>query len=349
MKDLAVRLAALDADAEAALRVIAYFDALTESRAGLQAIVRGAAVLADCPARLDDAPRRVHVRVTPSGIAAPTPTPPDARWMRTVVVSDGSATLCLERIGSPGPVEAMILERAAGAARAVLDRTRGRAPAPDPALLELLVDPEAPAGARQQAARTLNLTPAGRYHAVALPSGPAVLPLLAAADPLSRTAASSSAGAPVHPAAAGLPPGRAGIGPAVCPPDLPASYVAARVALRFAADGTAEDPGPTVVRHEELGGLALLAGLPDTADLPDLRALEHAVATAPWALATLHAFADAPSLRTAATALRLHHSTLQDRITQAEHLLGWPLRDPHGRLRLQLALALRRLRRHPAA
>ncbi|MFD0523540.1 helix-turn-helix domain-containing protein [Paractinoplanes durhamensis] len=64
-------------------------------------------------------------------------------------------------------------------------------------------------------------------------------------------------------------------------------------------------------------------------------------------LATLYAFADAPSLRAAATALRLHHSTLQDRITQAAHLLGWSITTPSGRLRLQVALALRRLRRHP--
>jgi DNA-binding PucR family transcriptional regulator len=52
------------------------------------------------------------------------------------------------------------------------------------------------------------------------------------------------------------------------------------------------------------------------------------------------------SLRAAATALRVHHSTLQDRISHAEPLLGWNVREPHGRLRLQLALALRRLHRH---
>ena len=52
------------------------------------------------------------------------------------------------------------------------------------------------------------------------------------------------------------------------------------------------------------------------------------------------------SLRAAATTLRVHHSTLQDRITHAEHLLGWNVREPGGRLRLQVALALRRLQRH---
>jgi hypothetical protein len=319
LKDLAVRLAALDADAGAALRVIAYFDSLTESRAGLQAIVRGAAVLAGCPARLDDERRRVHVRVDPAGVASPSSDPPDPAWMHTTV---GSATLALERTGVPGPVEAMVLERAAGAARAVLDRTRGRVPATDPALVELIVDASAPPDVRDKAVHTLNLPAAGPLRAVARPTGPALL--LAGAPP---------------------PPGRCGIGPPVPAADLPASYADAQVALRFAADGTPEDPGPAVVHHADLGALALLAQVPGSADVPDVRALDHAAAAAPWALATLHAVAEAASLRAAASALRLHHSTLQDRITQLEHQLGWPVRAPQGRLRLQLALALRRLGR----
>src|SRR5690349_5886825 len=142
MKDLAVRLEALDADAGAALRVIAYFDSLVESRAGLQPIVRGAAVLAGVPARLDDPERRVHVRVTPGGAGEPAAGPGSAAWPRTEVA--GRAVLALERAGEPGPVDAMILERAAVAARAVLDRTRGRAPAADPAWVEVVVDAAAP-------------------------------------------------------------------------------------------------------------------------------------------------------------------------------------------------------------
>lgn len=50
------------------------------------------------------------------------------------------------------------------------------------------------------------------------------------------------------------------------------------------------------------------------------------------------------SLR-AAAGVSVHHSTLQDRLTHAESLLGWPVRTPHGRLRLQLALAMRQLAR----
>jgi acetyl esterase/lipase len=274
--------------------------------------------------RIWQAGGRAELHVWPGGFHGFDGLAPTAQLSRDA----RDARVCLERSGEPGPVEAVILERAAGAARAVLDRTRGRVPAEDPALVELIVDASASADVRRQAATTLKLAPSNRFRVAAQPTGPLILPA-DATTPLGRAT-------------------RAGIGPAMLPPDLPASYAAARVALRFAADGTAEDPGPTVVRHEDLGALALLADLPDATDVPDLHALEHATASAPWALSTLHAFAEAPSLRATATALRLHHSTLQDRIAAAEHLLGFPVRTAQGRLRLQLALALRRLRRHPA-
>ena len=54
----------------------------------------------------------------------------------------------------------------------------------------------------------------------------------------------------------------------------------------------------------------------------------------------------ASALRAAATALRLHHSTLQERLTHTRRLLDWDIREPQGRLRLQVALALRRLHRN---
>jgi PucR-like helix-turn-helix protein len=319
MKDLAVRLAALDADAGAALRVIAYFDSLVEAHAGLQSIVRGAAVLADCPARLVDPQRRVRIRVSAAGVSAWPEGPPAQEWMCTPV---GSATLWLEREGPAGPVEAMILERAATAARAVLDRTRGRAPAQDPASAELLWDASAPPDVRRQAARRLGLPDSA--YVVALEAETRVL-----SGPLPAL------------------PGRAGVGPTTPILDLPTSWAAAKVALRFAAEGTDEDPGATIVHSEQLGGLALLAQVPTGPATPDLKALDHAASAAPWVLATLHAMAMSISLRAAATALRIHHSTLQDRITHAEHLLGWNVREPGGRLRLQIALALRRLHRHP--
>ncbi|WP_084011159.1 hypothetical protein [Pseudofrankia sp. DC12] len=53
MKGLLSRLSALDADAESAVRVIAYFDALVAARADAATLVRAAATLAECGAGLE--------------------------------------------------------------------------------------------------------------------------------------------------------------------------------------------------------------------------------------------------------------------------------------------------------
>ncbi|SEP52720.1 helix-turn-helix domain-containing protein [Amycolatopsis saalfeldensis] len=441
MRDLVSHLAALDPDAAATVKVIAYFDQLVEAGAGLEPIVRGAAVLAGCPARLADGEHHVRLRVEPDGRVAPAETDldPDPAWPNAPLRADGPPALWLERPGPGGVVDAMVLERAAAAARGVLDRTRGRPAHPDPATVEAVLDPTVDEKTRLRLARRLGLGETAR--AVARPGGPAELappgawpaslagnagsvaraaglpqPTVTrsaagsgstssaarAAGPsqstvagaaaaagwassaarkassapvagpsqstvagaaagsessaaptaspahaagLLRMTASSPAATPSHTAA--VP--RAGLGPVVAIRDLPASWDAARVALRFTAAGTEADPGPRVVDFADLGGLAVLADAvgPSTPPVADVEAVEKARAAAPWVLETLVAVAGAASLRAAAAALTLHHSTLQERLTHAEHLLGWPVRTPQGRLRLQLALALWRLHRNP--
>lgn len=362
MKELAGRLTALDPDAGAAVRVIGYFDRLAESRAGLEALVRGAAVLAGCAARLVDAERRVRVRVEADGTRRDSAAPPDPAWPAVALTPGGASALWLERTAGSAPsvVDAMILERAAGAVRVVLDRTRGRVPADDPESTETLLDATAPEAARLHAARRLGLDPADpatRARVVAAPDAP---PRVVAASRETtggsglrsvpdgdQQALSDGHGVqPPHPESE-LPAGRLGIGPAVRVLDLPRSWSAARTALRFTSDGTAQDPGRRIVRADELGGIALLADLvaPGAEPPSDVRDLEAAAANAPWLLATLNAVAHTTSLRAAATEINVHHSTLQDRLTHAESLLGWPVRTPQGRLRLQLALTMRHLAR----
>ncbi|MFE7899406.1 helix-turn-helix domain-containing protein [Streptomyces sp. NPDC057424] len=392
MKELAGRLTALDPDAGAAVRVIAYFDRLAESRAGVEALVRGAAVLAGCPARLVDPERRVHVRVEADGTRRDAGPPPDPAWPSAPLSPGGAGVLRLERAGAgpgavpaaptggetgplgaaPSVVDAVILERAAAALRAVLDRTRGRAPADDPALVETLLDATAPEQARVHAARRLGLDPAAPARAVAplneqprvisglLPPGglaraeaaPRLVHRSAAdtgqrGDPARSGAADPAAERAGSRSGTGPPAERLGVGPAVPVLDLPRSWAEARTALRFTAEGTPQDPGPRVVYADELGGIALLADLvaPGSEPPADVRALETAAATTPWLPATLHAVASTASLRAAAAGINVHHSTLQDRLAHAEHLLGWSLRTPQGRLRLHLALTMRRLAR----
>jgi hypothetical protein len=140
---LTYRLTARDPEAGSALQVIIHFDALLESRAGLQSIGRAAAHLAGVPARLTDPARRLTVRVVADGVAAPAGGEPDPEWPCATVTGDG-ATLWLERSGPAGTVGAVVLERAAGAARTVLARTRSRRPDDDPASIELLSTPPLP-------------------------------------------------------------------------------------------------------------------------------------------------------------------------------------------------------------
>ncbi|MEU0192163.1 hypothetical protein ABZ250_20160, partial [Streptomyces afghaniensis] len=104
MKELAGRLTALDPDAGAAVRVIAYFDRLAETRAGVEACVRGAAVLSGCPARLVDPARRVQVRVEPDGTRRDTDEPPDPTWPSARLSPHGTAALWLERGGAASGV-----------------------------------------------------------------------------------------------------------------------------------------------------------------------------------------------------------------------------------------------------
>ncbi|MFD4560882.1 helix-turn-helix domain-containing protein, partial [Streptomyces sp. NPDC058469] len=192
----------------------------------------------------------------------------------------------------------------------------------------------------------------GRPRVVAAPreatgtSGPRPVVLAPYPDDHPQEAPDGS-GAQLPHTDAELPAGRLGIGPAVPVLDLPRSWASARTALRFTADGTAQDPGQRIVHADELGGIALLAALvaPGAEPPPDVHDVEAAAANAPWLLVTLNAVATTTSLRAAATEINVHHSTLQDRLTHAESLLGWPVRTPQGRLRLQLALTMRHLAR----
>lgn len=329
------KLTALDPDAGAAVQVIGQFDALIEGRAGLEPILGAVAVLTGSAARLVAPTHGIDLRVDRDGRVQRSAAPVDPQWLCAPLDSDGPPAFWLERGGACSMVDAMVLDRAAFAAREVLHRTRGKgrtAGFDDPAAVEVVLDPAASEHARLHAAGLLRLPVDGRARAVAVAGSPPRIDV--AERRRSRSAPDGHA--------------RTGIGPAGPVLELPQSWEQARTALAFAAEGTDQDPGPRIVTAEELGVLLpLAAGLDRTRPMPDVRALESAAAAAPWVLATLVAFTSHASLRLAAAELFLHHSTLQSRITAIEHDLGWPVRDPGGRLRLQLALAVRRFQLHP--
>ncbi|HEY4455985.1 MAG TPA: hypothetical protein VGN81_16855, partial [Pseudonocardiaceae bacterium] len=151
MKGLLLRLSAIDADAESAVRVIACFDELIARRAGRADVVRLAASLAECPAGLQlgqESPIRFHRDGTRLGdrgtiSAAAEFGPPEA------------GRVWLERPGVPGPLDELILERFAIAAQSLAQP--GRPQLTDPSLVELALGDQATAEDRTRALVLLGL------------------------------------------------------------------------------------------------------------------------------------------------------------------------------------------------
>ncbi|KPI10536.1 PucR C-terminal helix-turn-helix domain containing protein, partial [Actinobacteria bacterium OK074] len=119
----------------------------------------------------------------------------------------------------------------------------------------------------------------------------------------------------------------------------------ARTALRFVRTGRS---WPAVVSADRLGALAALARLraEDIAEVTDVAVLDR-IAAEPQGeelLSVLRAFCATGSTRKAAAEVHRHHSTIAVRLAQAETRLGFPLTDPVGRTRLELALILHHLR-----
>ena len=70
MKGQLLRLASLEANAESAMRLVGFFDALVEHRADLRTVVRSAARLAECPVGASAPARGVCVRTGADGLSA---------------------------------------------------------------------------------------------------------------------------------------------------------------------------------------------------------------------------------------------------------------------------------------
>jgi DNA-binding PucR family transcriptional regulator len=286
----------------------------------------------------------------------------------------GTGRVWLERPGRPGPLDDLVLERFAIAAR-VLARPARRTPAPnlaDPGLVELVLAEREAAEDRSRALRLLGLTADRPVRLVAVAAADrdpgaqavglvargtaarevrvAVVGAVAAVllQPRSdddvvgqlRAALADRAherGAPD----VGL---RVGVGGAVGGLDARASWLQACTALRFAVPGSTAE---ALVEHAALGPLALLADLPAgrLRAEPDVAALDALAASAGGALdvATLEAFCRTGSLRQAAAALHLHHSSVAARLAHVEDALGLRLDDPDGRFRARLAVVARRL------
>ncbi|WP_327674572.1 helix-turn-helix domain-containing protein [Kitasatospora sp. NBC_00458] len=341
MEALADRLSQLDSHVHGAIRVVAFYDTLMRRRVDLAALARASAGLAECVAgvRLHGAGRTI--RMTADGREASAPSAPASSTAPVTLDDEEIGAVWLERPGPPNPLDDVLLDRLAIAVAAAAERYGpARTTMADPALVELVVGSDGDEAARARALRLLGFD-AGRPVRVVAVRSP--LPLdriggLVCPDHPVKAARIADTGVILAGAvdAARFPAGvRAGLGAAVRP-DL--SWREARTALRFT---TARRP---VVRHEELGSLALLADVPPEAvrNNADVAAIAR-IADSPEELETLDAYCATGSLRRAADLLHLHHSSVARRLEQTARTLGIELTEPAGLLRAGLALTAWRL------
>ena len=365
MHGLLLRLSGIDAEAEAAVRVIAAFDQLVAHRADTGALVRAAAALAECTAGIHDPLRGVSLSVTSDGRSVQSRVAPATSTLAKV--DDGSgAEVWLDRAGGPGPLDAIVAERMAAAAAIILDRMFGSASyAIDPGALELLLSEQVSDVDRARCARLLGVSEARSIRAVAflcggpqpdatgrslesltsrIRAGGDVMQLAKVGDVFAAITTADQI--PVE-----LPAQiRAGVGPKVDPLKAPVSWAGARTALRF----TVSLPGlkrPPLQSVEDLGPLVALAHHP----IDELRALDDVLAISALAASdpsgehvhTLDAFCRAGSLRRTAAELYLHHTSVAARISHICTVLGYAVDTPDGAFRARIALTLWQLSQCP--
>jgi hypothetical protein len=341
MEGLILRLSALDADAENALRVIGFFDQLIANRVDLQTLVTSAARLAECPAGVCMEGKGLFVRAEPHGGVQVSGRVPSSAARREL--ADGGM-IWLERADPPVPLDAMVLERFAIAAAVLLEHSR--VPLPelgDPALVELVLSEQAGVAERSRALQLLGFTPTtplnvladegGKGEVFEALGGRAAGVRRASLGALSVTLVAGQL-AEFAPQAGTL----VGVGerrPAI---EAPQAWREARTALRFAHFTQ------PLVRFGSLGSFALLAEKLTAADLAGVADLQVLDGLSAETLDILAAVSATDSVRKAAAAVFRHHSTVAARLAQAEVTLGFKVDTPYGRARLQLALVLRQLR-----
>ncbi|NKZ07621.1 helix-turn-helix domain-containing protein [Actinomadura latina] len=345
MKGLLLRLSALDADAENAVRVISFFDGLIAAKVSPQTLVRETARLAECPAAIVDTALGLSLHATPAPPGRATADRPAADRAAGGVSGVSRAVSGTGRVwlgrDEPLPLDEIVLERFAIAARVLLEAVPRRE---DSGLVELALSADAGELERCRALRRLRVEPDERVYVLAVDGAGDVEMAGAHVVSIGRARAVLAKGLPER-----FPRGlRVGVGSGLPAIEAPASWRQALTALRFT--GLGED----VVHYDGLGALAVIAARmrdEDIAAVADVAALDGLAAEPNGAgmLAVLAAFCATGSARRAAARVHRHHSTIAARLAQAEAWLGFSFSAPGGRRRLDLAVLLRHLRDNPAA
>lgn len=360
-----LKLLNVDAAGERALRVVAYFDQLGANEPDLAAVVRAAAVIADCPAGLELPERGVSVRYSPDGELLEGQAAAASEQRLLIGDNDEAGRVWLERSEAARELDEFIVERFAITISSVIQRLRPPSDLDfaggfsDPALAQLFVNERASEAERSRAARLLGLQPNSRVQLIALELSPVQsLESIGHAlrdswsRPVFLSALSNQLGLAI---VAGDQPVswsgvklelRAASGSVTDPLDAPASWLAARETLRFADAGS---PWAKHLDASDLGAVRLLAHIDKAVVLadPDVVAIAKLAASnsGAEAITILDHFLHADSMRSAARETNFHHSSFQMKVTRIGKELGIDLRTPAGRQRATTALLLWKLTR----
>jgi hypothetical protein len=343
--------------AESGLKVIAYFDALVEHRATLEACVRAAAALSQCTAGLRDNASSASLRFTRRGVAVEGAGSP--ALSRPVRIGDRDVgAVWLEREEGPTALDELIVERMASAA-GVLWRGSPRPRVSPAALIETALSPATPSEERARAFGLLRLAPDRPLGVVAIPSADAdglaavrnaicernrdaegAVVLSELLGGIGIVLAQPSLTGPLQDLPQGL---NAGVVNNASVDRVPDAWLQAQTAARFCGllgFGS-------IVDYDGLGALALLSGLSAEKVVANRDVLGVAEMTTTnrgrAALEALEQRLASGSVRETAAALYLHHSSVRYRLRHAEEYLDVALDDPQGRLRAELAVLLWRL------
>jgi PucR C-terminal helix-turn-helix domain len=359
MFGLLLRLSSLDADAASAVRVIGFYDALSERGADIKMIMRQTAMLAECSVGVRTADAHLSERVEPSGVAHSGGPPPGSRVHRT----PSGDEVWLERDGDSHPLDDLLVERFALAVAVVLSHRPQEIDHLDrSALIQVAISAGASNSERRRALDRLGIRAKSVLHVLAVAGAPERLDEFCYGLPESCIAQVGASRVVLTPQLAtesmGIPVGcRVGVARPHLAEELRQAWREACTALRFSLPSKHSEPPYTqhegaIVRFEDLGGFAVVAEavtavqISQVADVIALNCLAEHVGGEEM-IRTLEAVAATDSLRGAAAILHMHHNTVAHRVARAEQVLSYSVTDLYGRPRLMLALMLQRIGASP--
>lgn len=358
MEGLLRRLSAEGSEAENALRVIAFFDRLVEARGGIDEVVRSSARLIGGNAGYQAESADPAISYDSRGRVGPA-TPSSASLIKAV--ASQTATLgkvWIDTSTDNAALGELVVERMALAAAIVLGREARATSSGQWSAVATVVSTEATASEREDAARAIGFRIDWAIRAIVILHDPASGPTdaqiqkWAAESGAKASAAHHDDGISValvherNPASPlEVPPWSAltGIGSRAAIADASESVRTARLALRL----TSRVLGPMVVDYDKIGPFAQLSSISreaagSSALVKQLIYLAQSE-TGRAELEALDGFCRYRALRPASIEMNLHHSSLANRLKNAERKIDIDLDSTDDVAQLTLALQLYRI------